>query len=76
MIPGLPEPLFRLIWIRTLTAAMQKTGKGFRLNAISRHTGKTYWAGDDWCEDRRPDKLVKNRPPKWLRQLQASTRRG
>lgn len=68
----LPVPILTVIWTRALTEAMNHTSKGHRLNAISRHTGKTYWNGDDFIVDRRADKLER-RFPKALRQWNSRT---
>lgn len=71
---NVPAEVRRIVWVRTLQQAMMATSKGHRLNAI-RHTGKTYWVGDDFVVDRRKDKLVP-RLPKALRQWNARTGRS
>lgn len=72
LMRGLPERIIAILWTQAMTHAMRHTGKGHRLNALSHHSGKTYWVGDDWLVDRRADKIGP-RFPKALRAWNART---
>ena len=53
-VAGMPEQKFRTIWISMLSAAMLKTGRGFRVDPAKRRqpAGAAMWRGE-----RRADKV-------------------
>jgi hypothetical protein len=52
-VMGQPEALFRQAWISTLSEAMLKTGKGFRMDSPKRSPKK---GAAGWRGERRADK--------------------
>lgn len=67
MVMGMPESKFRQMWVQMLSAAMLKTGKGFRMDSPKRKPPK---GASGWQGERRADKQGVFGSTKLARRLQ------